>query len=60
MKVKHQFIEQFISAIYLGVHLDQNLPYQMEVQNILRKMATGIKVFNSIRNTLPGKTRVLC
>ena len=31
----------------------------MEVQNILRKMATGIKVLYSIRNILPEKTRLL-
>ena len=31
----------------------------MEVQNILRKMATGIKVLNFIRNILSEKTRIL-
>ena len=31
----------------------------MEVQNILRKMATGIKVLYSIRNILPEKARLL-
>ena len=31
----------------------------MEVQNILRKMATGIKALYSIRNILPEKTRLL-
>ena len=44
---------------YLGDYLDQNLAYQMEVQNILRKMATGIKVLYSIRNILLEKTRLL-
>ena len=35
------------------------MTYRMEVQNILRKMATGIKVLYSIRNILPEKTRLL-
>ena len=56
--MKHQFIEQSKSAKYLGVYPHQNLTYQMEVQKILRKMATGIKVLYSINN-LPEKTRVL-
>ena len=47
LKVKNEFIEQSKSANYLGVYLDQNLTYQMEVQNILRTMATGIKVLYS-------------
>ena len=59
LKVKNEFNEQSKSAKYLCVYLDQNLGYQMEVQNILRKMATGIKVLYSIRNILPEKTRVL-
>ena len=57
--MKNEFIEQSKSAKYLGVYLDQNLTYQMEVQNILRKMATGIKVLYSIRNILHEKTRLL-
>ena len=59
LKVKNEFIEQSKSAKYSGVYLDQNLTYQMEEQNILRKMATGIKVLYSIRNILPEKTRLL-
>ena len=60
LKVKNEFIEQSKSAKYLGVYLDQNLTYQMEVQNILRKMATGINVLYSIRNNLPGKEVFYC
>ena len=60
LKVKNEFIEQSKSAKYLGVYLDQNLTYQMEVQNILRKMATGIKVLYSIRNILPKKHVFYC
>ena len=55
LKVKNVFIEQSKSSKFLSVNLDQNLTYQMEVQNILRKMATGIKVLCSIRNILPEK-----
>ena len=47
LKVKNEFIEQSKSAKYLGVYLDQNLTNQMEVQNILPKKATGIKVLYS-------------
>ena len=57
--MKNDFIEPSKPANYLGVYLDQNLTYQMEVQNILRKMATGIKVLYFIRNILPEKTRLL-
>ena len=56
LKVKNEFIEQSKSAKYLGVYLDQNLTYQMDVQTILRKMTTGIKVLYSIRNILPKNT----
>ena len=59
LKVKNNFIGQSKSAKYLGVYLNQHLTYQMEEQNILRKMATGIKVLYSIRNTLPEKTCLL-
>ena len=59
LKVKNDFIEQSKSAKYLGIYLDRNLTYQMKVQNILRKMATSIKVLYSIRNILPEKTRLL-
>ena len=55
-KVKNKFIEQSKSAKNLGVYLDQNLTYQMEIQNILRKLATGIKVLYSFQNILPEKT----
>ena len=58
LQVKNEFIEQSKAAKYLGVYLDQNLTYQMEVQNILREMATGMKVLYSIRIILPEKTRV--
>ena len=54
LKVKNELIESR-SAKYLDVYLDQNLTYQMEVHNILRKMATGIKVLYSIQNFPPEK-----
>ena len=58
--MKNELIEESKSAKYLGPNiLDQNLTYQTEVQNILRKMATCIKALYSIRNILPEKTRLL-
>ena len=58
LKVKNEFIGQ--SSKPLGVYQNQHLTYQMEVQNILRKMATGIKFFYSIRNNLPEKHVFYC
>ena len=41
------------------VKLDQNLNYQNEVKNILRKMACGIKTMYCVGDFLPTKTRLL-
>ena len=38
---------------------DQNLNYQNEVKNILRKMVCGIKTIYCVRDFLPTKTRLL-
>ena len=43
IEVKNQIIENSKSIKYLGVYLDQNLTFQNEVKNVLRKMACGIK-----------------
>ena len=56
LKVKKEFIEQSKSTKYFGIYVDQNLTYQMEVQNILRKMVTGIKVLYFIRTSYLKKT----
>ena len=58
-KVKNDFIEQSNSAKYSGSYKDQILTYQMEVKNVSRKMATSVKILNSIGNIIPTKTRVL-
>ena len=44
---------------YLGVYLDQNLKFQDEVKNTLRKMATGIETLYAIRDIFPIATRLL-
>ena len=47
------------SVKHLGVQLDQNLNYQNELKNLLRKMACGIKTIYCVRDFLPTKTRLL-
>ena len=59
IKVKNQIINTSTTVKYLGVYLDQNLDFQDEVKNILRKMATGIKTLYAIRNIFPTATRLL-
>ena len=41
---------------YLGIYLNQNLTYEFEVKNILRKMACGIKTLYSVKYFLTDKT----
>ena len=52
-------IKQKECVKYLVVQLDENLNYQNEVKNILRKMACGIKTIYCVRDFLPTKTRTL-
>ena len=59
LKVKNQIINTSTTVKYLGVYLDQNLKFQDEVKNILRKMATGIKTLYAIRDIFPIATRLL-
>ena len=59
IKVKNQIINTSTTVKYLGVYLDQNLNFQDEVKNILRKMATGIKTLYAIRDIFPTATRLL-
>ena len=44
---------------YLGVYLDQNLTYEREVKNVLKKMACGIKTMYAVKQFLPEKTCIL-
>ena len=54
-----KIIEEKTNVKYLGVVLDQFLTFQDEIKNILRKMACGIKTFQSIKKPLSVKTRLL-
>ena len=56
LKVHNQVISAISNVKYLGVYLDQNLNYQIEIKNILRKMALGIKSLFSVRDIFPKKT----
>ena len=44
---------------YLCVYLDQNLDFQDEKINILRKIATGIKTIYATSDIFPTATRLL-
>ena len=59
LKVKSQIINTATTVKHLGVHLDQNLKFQDEVKNILRKMATGINTLYAIRDIFPIATQLL-
>ena len=59
LKVQNQVISAISNVKYLGVYLDQNLNYQIEIKNILSKMALGITSLYSVRDIFPRKTRKL-
>ena len=59
LKVKNTIIKSKSFVKYLGVFLDQNLNYQNEVKNILKKMACGIKTLYALRESFPQKTLIL-
>ena len=59
MKVENQRIKTSTTKKYSGVYLDQNLKFQDEVKNILRKMATGIKTSYATRDISLTATRLL-
>ena len=54
-----KIVEEKTNVKYLGVVLDQFLTFQDEIKNILRKMACGKKILQSIKKPLPVKTRLL-
>ena len=58
-KIKNQIINTSTTMKHLCVYLDQNLDFQDEVKNILRKMATGIKKLYAIRDIFPTATRLI-
>ena len=61
LQVKDQIIQTSSCVKYLGVYLDRYLtfPFQNEIKNILRKMATGIKVIYNLQNIFPENTKLL-
>ena len=59
LQVKDQIIQTSSFVKYLGVYLDRNLTFQNEIKNILRKMATGIKVLYNLQTIFPEKTKLL-
>ena len=59
LQVRDQIIESSSCVKYLGVCLDRKLSFQNEMKNILRKMATGIKVLYDLQNIFPEKIRSL-
>ena len=42
---------------YLGIHLDQSLTFEVEIRNILKQMACGIKTLYTVKSFLP---QVVC
>ena len=57
LKVQNQVISAISNVKYLGVYLDQNLYYQIEIKNNLRKMALVIKSLYSVRDIYPPKNQ---
>ena len=47
------------TVTYLGFFPHQNLTFQREVKNVLRKMACGIETLNSIKNAFNINTRLI-
>ena len=59
LAVRNEVIKNSDFVKYLGVFLDQNLNFQNEVKNLLKKMACGIKTLYAIRESFPEKTPIL-
>ena len=55
-RVRNHLTKHSSFVKYLGIYLDQNLTYEYEVKNILKKMACGIKTLYSVKSFLPDKT----
>ena len=47
------------TVYYLGFFLDQNLTFQQELKNVLRKMARGTKTLNAIKIPFKINTRLI-
>ena len=60
LMVRNETIKTSDCVNYLGVFLDQNLNFQNEVKNLLKKkMACGIKTLCTLRESFPEKTRIM-
>ena len=55
LKVHNQVNPAIFNVKFLGVYRDQNLNYQIEIKNILRKMALGIKSLYSVEGNWSPK-----
>ena len=55
LNVENSNIKLKSEVRYLGVIIDNNLNFQSQVKNVLKKMAIGIKTIQTIRNNLPKK-----
>ena len=53
LRVDDHPIEPSSCVRYLGVHLDQSLTFEVEIKNILKKMACGIKTLYTVKTFLP-------
>ena len=56
-KVDNHIIKKAESVKYLGVILDKKLFYQLQVKQILSKMAQGLKTLYVLRNVVPYHMR---
>ena len=60
LTVSNQKVSHIKTIKYLEIVLDENLTYQVEVENILKKMVCGIKTPNSIKDIFfTEKSRIL-
>ena len=59
LNVDNERIAESNSVKYLGVIIDSKLKFDGEVKKILQRMACGIQVLNTLRKSLPEKTKVL-
>ena len=57
LNVENKKIAQSNSVKYLGVIIDSKQKFDREVKKLLQRMACGIKVLNTLNNSLPEKTK---
>ena len=52
----NQFPIKQVSVKSLGVHIDENLTWECHVNELSKKIASGISAIKRIRHTVPYKT----